>query len=159
MIATIMRRMMIAMHIHFLEFLCKLFAFWRAVFPDCTWSTADETWDITVAKEFRSITLLQSYSLGRRKGNGRLFVKIYLRLYVIKHVSLSIHEHRHVHEYLHNTIECNNKNSFFMYQSVNFTFKLCNPVPSQNKLIDEGWDWYYLSIWKWSFSKRPSISD
>lgn len=31
------------MHIHFRELFCRLFALWRAVFPDCTWSTALET--------------------------------------------------------------------------------------------------------------------
>lgn len=46
MTATIIRRMMMAMHIHFLEFLCSDFAFCRAVFPDCTWSTAAETWNL-----------------------------------------------------------------------------------------------------------------
>ena len=43
--ATTMRRMMIAIHIHFLEFFCKLFALWRAVFPDWTWSTAFDTYN------------------------------------------------------------------------------------------------------------------
>lgn len=44
MIITKMRSIMMAIHIHFLEFLCSFFAFWRVLFPCCTWSTALETW-------------------------------------------------------------------------------------------------------------------
>lgn len=44
MIITKMRSIMMAIHIHFLEFFCSFFAFWRVWFPCCTWSTALETW-------------------------------------------------------------------------------------------------------------------
>jgi len=44
MITTTMRSIMMAIHIHFLEFLCIFFAFWRELLPCCTWSTALETW-------------------------------------------------------------------------------------------------------------------
>lgn len=63
MIATMIRRMIIAMHIHFLEFFCSFFAFWRAVFPCCTWSTALETWQIkTVNKRIVNRVIFQTRS-------------------------------------------------------------------------------------------------
>lgn len=41
--ATIMRRIMMAMHVHLRVFFCSFFAFCKAVVPDCTWSTALDT--------------------------------------------------------------------------------------------------------------------
>lgn len=44
MIATIINRMMMAMHIHFREFFWSFLALWSAVVPLWTWSTALLTW-------------------------------------------------------------------------------------------------------------------
>lgn len=42
--ATITKRIIMAMHIHFLEFFWSFFAFWSTVVPLWTWSTAVVTW-------------------------------------------------------------------------------------------------------------------
>jgi len=44
MIIIKMRSIKIATHIHFLEFFWSFLAFWSALLPCCTWSTALETW-------------------------------------------------------------------------------------------------------------------
>lgn len=115
-IATTMRRMRIPMHIHFLELLCKLLAFWRAVFPDCTWSTADETWEIQKIERQFTKTVDWKSTVGHKY--TYCSYKFYLWLYVIKHVPLSIHQYCHVQEYLKEITQVRNKD-FALYEPIN----------------------------------------